>query len=197
MANIPETREIDPIICERCAEQGPTCCRLDPGMEEFCFPVSVKEWERILDHAGEKGSFVQEANSSNFVDNIKRLFPRERELVDKLFPWHKFHLRLATDKQGGCVFLNSEGCTLPREARPYYCRVFPFWVTGNRINVFTPATCLAVKAGKNLRGIRQAMGISEAEIRDLHGRLRMAWGLPPREGMALLEQSFTQYTKIR
>lgn len=191
------TREADPDICSRCAMQSSTCCSLEPGMEEFCFPVSDMEWERILDHAGEKGSFVQEANSTNFVDNIKRLFPGERDLVDLLFPWHKFHLRLATDKKGSCVFLKPEGCALPREARPYYCRIFPFWIYGDRLTVFTPAGCLAVKEGRSMGGIRRKLGVSEAEVRDLHGRLRLAWGLPPKEGMRFLEQSFTRYKKKR
>ena len=166
-------------------------------MEEFCFPVSEMEWERILDHAGEKGSFVQEANSTNFVDNIKRLFPGERDLVEQLFPWHKHHLRLATDPEGGCVFLGLGGCVLPREARPYYCRVFPFWIYGDRLTFFTPAKCLAVKEGRSPAGIRKILGTSEAEVRDLHGRLRLAWGLPPREGMRFLEQSFRRYKKIQ
>ena len=185
----------DPHVCARCALTNPTCCRLDPGSEEYCFPVSEMEWERILEYAGEQGSFVQEPNSKPFVTNMKRLFPGEHKLVEQLFPLVKFHLRLATDKDGTCTFLRDGGCALPREARPYYCRLFPFWIYGERLTIFTPPHCLAVKEAKQLTGLMRTMDQTEASLRTLHGRLRLAWGLPPKEGMELLEQSFVRYKK--
>lgn len=183
----------DPHVCARCAQAGPTCCRLVPGQEEFCFPVSVMEWERILEHAGDRGSFVQEANSARFVSGMKQLFPGEDRLVEELFSRHKFHLRLATRKDGGCIFLGARGCRLPREARPYYCRVFPFWVYGERMALFTPATCLAVREGLSEHGVLNLMGMTGTEVSMLHGRLRLAWGLPPRPDMRFLKQSFRRY----
>jgi hypothetical protein len=72
---------------------------------------------------------------------------------------------------------------LPREARPYYCRIFPFWVYGERLTLFTPGYCLALKEGRNPRQVLASMSLTEGMVRELHGRLRLAWGLPPRPGM--------------
>jgi len=185
----------DPHVCKRCTDRGPTCCRLQSGEEEVCFPLSDMERDRILDQAQDKGGFVQEENSKPFVDNLKRLFPREKDLLDQLFPPVKHHLRLATRADGSCVFLNPEGCTLPREARPHYCLLFPLWISGERLTYFTPNGCLAVEECRDVSALLKLLGMSEGEVRALHGRLRLAWGLPPKEGMELLEQSFARYKK--
>lgn len=174
----------DPHVCAACAKDGPTCCQLEPGHERFCFPVSAVERDKILDCAeGVRGAFAQEPNSKAFVDNMLALFPGEDGIVRKLFPLTKFHLRLATDEQGRCKFLGAEGCVLPREARPYYCRLFPLWVVGRRINLFTAGRCLAQRQGKGLSGLLVRLGVTSARVRELHGRLRLAWGLPPRQDM--------------
>jgi Fe-S-cluster containining protein len=187
----------DPHVCVRCTERGPTCCRLEPGEEKVCFPISEMERDRILEVADDKGAFVQEPNNEPFLDNVKRLFPKEKDLADQLFPRHKFHLRLATRADGSCVFLGSRGCTLPREVRPHYCLIFPFWIMGGRLTIFTPPNCLAVEECRDVVGMLQTLEMTEAEVRLLHGRLRLAWGLPPREGMPLLEQAFSRYKKTK
>ncbi len=188
----------DPHVCKRCTDRGPTCCRLQPGEEEVCFPLSEMERDRILEFAKDKGAFVQQPNTRPFVENIKRLFPGDKELIEQLFPEHHFHLRLATRQDGSCVFLGPEGCTLPREARPHYCLVFPFWITGgSRMTVFTPPGCLAVEESGTVLKLLEHMGMTEAEVRHLHGRIRLAWGLPPKEGMPVLPQAFTRYKKTK
>ncbi len=193
-----ETDFCDPHVCKRCADQGSTCCNLEPGEESECFPISEMERERILEVIGsDKGGFVQEANRSSFVENMKRLFPKEGKLIDQLFPGAKFHLRLATRTDGSCVFLEADGCGLPREVRPYYCLLYPFWVTGRRLTVFLSSGCLVVNENRDVAGVLRAMDMTDAEVRMLHGRLRLAWGLPPEEGMPLLEQAFTRYKKTK
>jgi Fe-S-cluster containining protein len=189
----------DPGVCARCALSEPTCCRVEVGQEEHCFPLSEMEWDRILDFSGDKGSFVQESNTPPFVNNLKRLFPGEDALIDKLFPVHehKFHLRLATRPDGACIFLRPQGCALPREARPYYCRLFPFWVQGSRLTMFTPPRCLAVRENRTLRRTLAALDMTQARARELHGRLRLAWGLPPQEGMDVIDESFSRYNKAK
>ncbi len=174
----------DPDVCARCAALGPTCCELTPGDEELCFPISDMEKHRIDEFLGhEMGGFAQEKNARAFVNNMARLFPREREILEKLFPSHGFHLRLATDKSGKCAFLGPSGCGLPNEVRPYYCRLFPFWAAGGKLTIFTPAGCLACREGRTARGTLGVFGESAVKLLDLHCRLRMAWGLPPKEGM--------------
>lgn len=192
-----QTRFADPAICARCASQDTSCCRLSASTQQACFPISVMEWERILDVAGEHGAFVQEPNSPPFLDIMHRLFPGEKERVEALFPHHKFHLRLATTSDGACVFLGSEGCALPQEARPYYCRLFPFWMEGERLSLLHVPGCLAQRTGSHGggvrgRGVMKVLGMRESEVLTLHGRLRLAWGFPPRPGMPIPPPAFAR-----
>ncbi len=174
-------------VCARCAGLGPTCCEVSPGQEEACFPVSDLERQRISDHlALSRGGFVEERNSRAFVTNLHRLFPRERRVVDALFPARGTHLRLSTDARGRCQFLAAAGCVLPNEVRPYYCRLFPFWVVSGRLCVFAPAGCLAHREGRSVAGMLESLAVPAARLLDLHSRLRLAWGFPPEEGMAFV-----------
>ncbi len=187
----------DPHVCKRCTDRGPTCCRLEPGEEEVCFPLSEMERDRILECAKDKGAFVQQHNTKPFVDNVKRLFPKDKQRIEQLFPEHGFHLRLATRTDGSCVFLGSEGCTLPREARPHYCLIFPVWIIGERLRLFTPSGCLAVEESRDVAELLECLGMNEPEVRLLHGRIRLAWGLPPKDNMPVLEQAFRRYKKVK
>ncbi len=180
----PEKASLDAAVCARCAALGPTCCELTPGQEELCFPVSLMEKRRIDEFLGlELGGLAHERNSRAFVNNLVRLFPRERKIVETLFPSKGEHLRLATDKTGRCVFLGPGGCGLPNEVRPYYCRLFPFWVSGSRLTIFTPPGCLAYREGRSERPMLELLETAAVKMIDLYCRLRMAWGLPPKEGM--------------
>lgn len=174
-----ECAKDDPAVCARCALTSPTCCAIAPGSEPNCFPVSEMEWGRVLDHAGERGAFVREVNTQPFRNMVARLFPGEREQIEALFPHHKVHLRLATNAKGLCIFASAEGCELPREARPYYCRLFPMWVYGERLTFFNADGCLAVREGRTVRGVLNRLGTTEHDVRSLFGRLRLAWGLAP------------------
>ncbi|WP_245587863.1 YkgJ family cysteine cluster protein [Desulfovibrio inopinatus] len=176
----------DPDVCARCASLGPTCCQLVPGQEEACFPVSTLERNRIVDVVSQRGGFTRERNSAAFVNNMARLFPGERKVIMALFPADQFHFRLSTHADGKCTFLESAGCMLPTEVRPYYCRIFPLWVVRDMLTVFTASQCLAQKEGRTVPGVVQAIGTTEQTVRKLHGKLRLAWGLPPREGMAFV-----------
>jgi Fe-S-cluster containining protein len=181
---------MEPDVCSRCAAAGPTCCELTPGQEEQCFPLSEMERRRIVDHLGlDRGVFVSEANSGAFLANMRHLFPRERRVLEALFPETGRHLRLSTDAAGRCVFLRAGGCLLPRSARPYYCRLFPFWMTGGRLTAFVAAGCLVHRQGRTVQAMLALLDCTEAQVRDLHGRLRLAWGLPPKEGMPFVTPS--------
>ncbi len=177
-------------ICSRCAAAGPTCCELSPGQEELCFPISEMERHRIVEHVGlTRGAFTPEPNSHAFLANLRRLFPRERQALEALFPETGRHLRLSVTPAGRCVFLRATGCRLPRAARPYYCRLFPFWVAGGRVTAFAAAQCLVHRQGRTVPGMLALLLATEAGVRELHGRLRLAWGLPPQEGMPFVTPS--------
>lgn len=177
----------DPHVCARCAASGPTCCTLTPGQEEFCFPLSEIERHRILEAGAGKGFFAQEANTSAFLDNLRKLFPGEEGRLDELFPARGAHFRLATGPDGECKLLGPEGCTLPREARPYYCRLFPLWPQRGEVMVFGAGRCLARQEAHGLNAILRLLGESKENLRHLHGRLRLAWGFRPRDGGSLFK----------
>ncbi|MGE4504118.1 MAG: YkgJ family cysteine cluster protein [Desulfovibrionaceae bacterium] len=180
----------DPGICKRCALLGATCCELSPGNEENCFPLSLDEKERIQTEVQLSGGFALQENTKAFIDGMCRLFPDEARLVRELFPERKFHFRLAVDSAGRCRFLGPQGCVIPTEARPYYCRLFPLWMGGDRITVFNTLTCLARKEAVHQKALLESLGVSAASVRDLMGRLRLVWGLPPRPGMRRVKKTF-------
>lgn len=171
----------DPHVCARCAAAGPTCCELTPGQEGECFPLAEIERHRILEVRTGKGFFAQEPNSSALRDNLHKLFPGEEARLAELFPARGVHYRLATDRDGRCVLLGPTGCTLPREARPYYCRIFPLWPDRSEVRVFSLGRCLARQEARGLAAIMRLLGETHTHINHLYGRLRLAWGLAPRE----------------
>ena len=173
------TPKKDAFICARCAASGPTCCRLVPGQEDLCFPVSEIERQRIVEYGPKKGGLTGAPNSKSFLDNLLRLFPRDRTHIISLFPSHGEHLRMATKSGGRCAFLGASGCALPREARPYYCRLFPFWVSAGAVTAFEAKECLGFVEGRTVQGMLHLLGMSRALVLELHGRMRMAWGMIP------------------
>ncbi|WP_243438383.1 YkgJ family cysteine cluster protein [Fundidesulfovibrio soli] len=180
------TSSPDTYVCAQCASLGPTCCRLEPGQEDLCFPVSELERQRIVDAAPQMGGLTGAPNTAPFLAHMMRLFPRDRAHMASLFPSHGGHLRLATRPDGGCSFLAAEGCILPREVRPYYCRLFPFWVSAGAVAAFDASGCLACKRSKGVRELLAQLGMSHAMVLDLHGRMRLAWGMTPFEDGELL-----------
>lgn len=187
---VPAEAPRDPEVCRRCAGSVSSCCAHVPGDEERCFPISDMERRRIEDCISlRRGAFVLEPNTGAFRANLYRLFPSERREMDALFPEGGWHARLSRDARGRCVFLRTDGCLLPRQVRPYYCRLFPFWVLGRRLTVIAAADCLARREGGDPAGMLHLLRCPEKMAHDLHGRLRLAWGLPPREDLPCVTPS--------
>jgi hypothetical protein len=121
--------------------------------------------------------FFSQPNTSAFVDNVSRLFPGEQVRIHELFPPEGVHDRLAVDAGGACLLLGPEGCRLPREARPYYCRLFPFWIRSSRQMYFEFKECQALRESRGGAGLLKRLGMTEPGVFDLYHRLREAWGL--------------------
>jgi len=143
--------------------------------------VSELERQRIVEAAPQMGGLTGAANTGPFLAHMMRLFPRDRAHVASAFPAHGRHLRLATRADGACSFLGAEGCILPREVRPYYCRLFPFWVSAGAVAAFDASGCLACTRSRGVRELLGQLGMSHAMVLDLHGRMRLAWGMSPFE----------------
>ncbi|NDV19307.1 zinc/iron-chelating domain-containing protein [Pseudodesulfovibrio sp. JC047] len=185
-----QNRNDDADVCRRCSLQGATCCQITAGQEEFCFPLSPVEKERIQEHVPWTGGFALSTNSTAFIEFACRLFPGEEDAVRVVFPHGKEHVRLAVDASGVCRFLGPKGCTIPREARPYYCRLFPIWMVGRDVIFFDSPTCLARQEGRTLVRMLDRLEMSRASVKDLYGRLRLVWGLPPQKGACRVTQKF-------
>jgi Fe-S-cluster containining protein len=171
--------QIDPAVCARCAQGGSTCCKLAPGQEDLCFPVSEIERQRMVEFGPKLGGLTGAPNSKSFLDNLMRLFPNDRAHLVRLFPGHGEHLRLATHPDGRCTFLGPAGCALAREIRPYYCRLFPFWVSAGAVTAFEPRQCLASAEGRTAGKMLALLAMNRSLVLELHGRMRMAWGMAP------------------
>ncbi len=191
-------------VCSRCAERSGTCCRLggvDKGAD--CFPLSEPELERIsaavaaagkspapedlllLEAArnavdafsGRSGLYALEPNSKGFMAAMRNLFPKDRQKLEALFPAEQTHARLALAPDGSCVFLSPAGCLLPQEARPRFCRLFPFWVVNGRLQCFADEECLAVKENSSFTRLLHVFGTSRDEVMELYQNLRRDWGV--------------------
>ncbi len=127
--------------------------------------------------AGGDAVCVEEDNSPGFTAAMRRLFPGGGKRVGELFPEGGRHLRLRTRADGSCVFWGSEGCRLPRRARPWYCLLFPGWVQGTSVTLFTSEGCLiSGRAAGPAHGLA-LMNVGAEDIRALHARLCRDWGL--------------------
>lgn len=178
---------------------------LDRGGGHDCFPLSDKEQGRIAAalakakakepdagsllllktalHAadypsGQAGWHVDEPNSPTFVLAMCNLFPKEKPRIKEIFPEGGTHMRLSLTPGGGCAFLSGHGCTLPRPARPWFCRVFPFWAVGGTLQCFQDNGCLAVREfGNNFMALMGAFDVSPHDIMERYKSLRRDWGV--------------------
>lgn len=168
-------------VCARCATRSGTCCTLEPGNEEFCFPLSRSERASMESAGATAGHFFRQANTQPFMDNLGRLFPGEANVLRSLFPEDGAHDRLAINSAGACLLLGSAGCLLPREARPLYCRLFPFWISQGRQLYFSLDSCQAqIEAGGGGAGLLRRLRMTSAGVTHTYLELRRAWGLPER-----------------
>ena len=167
----------DPHICALCALRGRTCCSLLPGNEELCFPLSKIEQKMILDWGGTVEFFDDMPNSPAFRDSLDYLFPEDRPRLRELFPKGGRHLRLGTTPAGDCLLLGPNGCRLPRASRPWYCRIFPFWVRWGEVVVIPSPTCLGVRKASNKAATLELYSLTDAEVLEIFASLRRAWEL--------------------
>ena len=174
----PEANE-DPHICASCAKKSDTCCHIEPENAELCFPLSEPEAARLKDYLGESLCLGEAPNSSEFLTVMVSLFPGESPVVHSLFPPDKNHATLGTDAKGFCLHLGPDGCELPRELRPWFCRLFPFWVSRGEITTFAAPYCLAHRQSISLRGMLRKIDQNEADVREIYNNLRLDWGFVP------------------
>ncbi len=164
-------------ICAICAQNGPTCCQFGQGAAGYGFPLSGVEMKILsaCDRRQEMCFTIRVPNSTQFISRVKNHFPDDLDRIQALYPEHGHHEHLATDERGRCVFLGPTGCLLPGKSRPLYCRLFPFWIIGDRVVFFPFALCLAQNSARSVRKVMKCLKMNNPQILSLYYELRAAW----------------------
>ncbi len=131
----------------------------------------------MLPHAERLGvpASAVEANPPDFLRLMGMLFPDRRRVLARVFPPQGRHLRLPLSEDGRCLFLQDDGCFLPRDARPWYCQLFPLWVRENFFDRFVPESCLLTREARGLRDVFTILGISRGEAKAFYLSLCRDW----------------------
>lgn len=170
----------NPDICRMCDRDHNSCCKLrGENRDEIPTPISDAEIDRIFDHLDEDldhGIFDRIKNTPEFIGHMNALFPELPESIDMVFPPKGRHWELKTETNA-CVFLDVNGCTLPDEARPLFCRIYPFWFFGDHPQIFQDHHCLALQKCKTIPELFLALGTNPEKLRQLHAQICSDWGL--------------------
>lgn len=169
----------DPFVCARCADMYPTCCRTAPANRAGCFPLSEAERARLAPYAEALGvpDSETEKNTPEFLNLVRTLFPGIGKMAARAFPPGGTHLRLPLSGDGACLFLQDDGCSLPRDSRPWYCQLFPIWLRGQYFDRFLPEFCLLTREAVRLQDVFTALGLSRERAKTLYLSLRHDWGM--------------------
>jgi Fe-S-cluster containining protein len=157
-------------VCARCHQAGGGCCRTGEDGVEYMFGLSRGEIE-VMARASGLGHdqfVVADQASSRFLAFLESLHP----LLAQTMPRGR-RLRLKLQENGDCCFLGAEGCRLPQEARPLYCRLYPLFVNPHgRLMVLISGACLAQQGARSWREVMKRLGQDEAGVRELFARLQ-------------------------
>ena len=104
------------ILCVRCACHYQTCC------QKTDIYVTLGDLQRIEQHTG--SSDVHELRTP--ADPVYINQEDDPLWLAKVFRPDGSRRVLKHQENGDCIFLGSAGCTLPVEARPLICRLYPF-----------------------------------------------------------------------
>ena len=67
---------------------------------------------------------------------------------------------------------------LPRQARPLYCRIYPFWFKAGRQLYFEFPRCQAQLEAGGGTGLLRRLGMTSEGVRHTYQELCRAWNLP-------------------
>jgi Fe-S-cluster containining protein len=170
----------NPHICSQCDSMNRSCCTLRvENNEGLPAPVSELEIKRILsvleDNKREDFLDVQ-TNSSQFVNQMSLLFPNMPESIQKAFPLNENHFEIKT-LEDSCFFKDDNGCLLPDEARPHFCRIYPFWFFGEEPLIFQDESCLALENCGTIGEVLLSLGTNSETLKQIHSLICEDWGL--------------------
>lgn len=148
-------------ICARCHAQGTGCCQLSPEHIPFLFGLMHPEIERIAGVTGMKPEdfTVSDIPPMEFYRHILMLHPLfEATMTTK----QRIRLRLQDNR---CVFLGQNGCLLPVEVRPFYCRLYPVWFDmDDKPFLLRSKTCLAQNNAISIYQVIRRLDTTETHL---------------------------------
>lgn len=119
-------KEFTTDVCLECSKKCDGCCAVASSV-----PVTIKDIKRIENLGYKKEYFLLPKKYSK-----KEIVGSEGWWVGSFININgeKYKLRLNV-KGKRCIFLkDGKGCTLGKK-RPFFCRIYPFWVEGKKIIV--------------------------------------------------------------
>ncbi len=165
-------------ICFQCSRIFPTCCVAPDNPDEEMTLISAEEAAMMQSITGVKniGEYIAEVpNSKEFFKKLASLFPYD---IDKIIKKNKpgsSHYRLKIKNEKQCSFLTKQGCLLPYNSKPWFCRIYPFWIMDGKVKLFTNNQCLALLRTSNISQAYEIFSINEKEILELYDNIRNAW----------------------
>ncbi len=148
-------------ICGQCHIIGNGCCFLRRNDEKFMFGLTFDEIVKIQIYS--KFEQYQIVTTDNVEKNFSLEMQKFDEIFENTFVGNKrFKLRSAG---GMCIFLTENGCKLPVNMRPFYCRLYPFWVVNDEVILIGAPFCEAMKYQKNLPLLMQKIETDSSQIK--------------------------------
>ena len=157
--------------CAKCHQMGNGCCFMKDLNISNQIGITQSDINKIKEFTGKSenefiiSDMVTDEYLKSLVDNIHPVF-------NNIYENHTRH-RLKTVHER-CVFLSQQGCELPVEIRPIYCRLYPFWLSpDNKHIIVLPAyECLAQKKSTlSWKIVNEHFGYTEEYIKNLFSEL--------------------------
>jgi len=159
-------------ICAKCHGNGGGCCVFKEMKNDYQIGIFYDDMLKVSEYINMPFDyFVIEDSISNALRDALSI--TSYPLFDKIF-YENNRLKLKTINEK-CIFLTDEGCNLPLEIRPLYCRVFPFWpsIDFNNIYVLSSSDCLAQeKSMFNWNIVNKHFNYQEKYLRELFKKMR-------------------------
>jgi Fe-S-cluster containining protein len=160
---------LEPASCALCHASGRGCCRLAARGPENVFGLTQAEIKAMAKASGLAANqfTVSDQASPELIAQAEALHPALARTLN-----HGARLRLKVDSHGICCFLKPDGCSLPRRARPIFCRMYPVFVApqGELVLIFKE-DCLAQEGAASPEEVLKRLGQTEKSLRNLHARL--------------------------
>ncbi|MFH1637797.1 MAG: hypothetical protein ABIB71_05215 [Candidatus Woesearchaeota archaeon] len=163
-------------FCLVCAKEGKSCCSHENGGTFVTIEEALRIANLIGKNPDEVAVFAKDEDLKEEKDylNYSNLYFREDRKVVPLA--HKSCLLVLKRHGKDCIFLSKEGCILPRELKPSYCRLFPFWfrIKDGEVKIFRMEgdhVCLIGEKLKDDSKILKAIGESPASLKEAAKRL--------------------------